>query len=174
VVNDLAMDAVEGVAPEAAAAEAAPEADAVAAEAVESSPAADDKPAEPEFDEVWFPGGRRPDNPRHSRPNRRPQQQVDGAAPAEGEKRERHHRPRRDNAGEDREARPPRPEGKDRGPRRDGGGRPNGGGGNGKNKPWEGKPRQERTFEDRPRREKAFDPDSPFAALAALRNPKSE
>jgi ATP-dependent RNA helicase SUPV3L1/SUV3 len=167
------MDAVEGVPPqpEVVVAEAAEAAHVDTAAADLGAPApGEEKPAEPEFDEIWFPGGRRPDNARHTRPNRRPQQ-ADGAAPtADGEKRERHHRPRRDNAGENREARPPRPEGKDRGPRRDNAR----GNGNGNGKPYEGKPRQERSFEERPRREKAFDPDSPFAALAALRNPKSE
>ena len=44
-------------------------------------------PTEPQFDEVWFPGGRRPDNPRHQgQGNRRPAR-ADGApgeAPADG------------------------------------------------------------------------------------------
>ena len=129
-------------------------------------------PAEPEFDEVWFPGGRRPDNARHQ--NRRPP---------------------RDNAAGDGEARPPRrfhrdsngaappaggdkpqPEGK---PRFDKRPKPFGA----DKKPFEkgkfaGKREREREDwrEHRPRekREVALDPDSPWAALAALRNPKPE
>ncbi|HQZ11628.1 MAG TPA: helicase-related protein [Devosia sp.] len=182
VINVEAMDAVEGVTPQpevvaAEAAEAAHVSDATA-DLGSPAPTGGESPVEPEFDEIWSPAGRRPDNARHARPNRRPQPADGAPAAPEGEKRERHHRPRRDAVGEvqGREARPPRPDAKDRGPRRDGG-RPNGNGNaNAGAKPWEAKPRQERSFEDRPRREKrdTFDPDSPFAALAALRNPKSE
>ena len=127
------------------------------------------EPAEPEFDEVWFPAGRRPDNRRH---NPRHANAAPGAEGGEGQA-----NGRRENAG----FRKPRFEKGQRfeGPR--GGDRPNG-----------GAPREERRFDkprkfdnagkggksfDRPQREKrepAFDPDSPFAALLALKNPKSE
>lgn len=86
-------------------------------------------PAEPEFDEVWFPGGKRPER------NNRGRQQG----------------------------------------RREGGeGRPNAQGKpfKGKGKPHKG-PREDKRHEQRPpraeRRDKPIDPDSPFAALAALK-----
>ncbi|GGF44842.1 helicase [Youhaiella tibetensis] len=130
--------------------------------AAEAAPA---EPAEPEFDEVWFPAGRRPDNRRHQ--NHR---HANGAGEGEGEA-----RGRRDNGG----GRKPRFEKGQRFDAPRGEGRGNG-------------PREERRFDkprkfdnagkggknfDRPQREKrepAFDPDSPFAALLALKNPKSE
>jgi ATP-dependent RNA helicase SUPV3L1/SUV3 len=195
MTNEAAQDAVEGVAPaappaaeaaavetatadlgapapqapEAAAAEAAPEA--AAAEAAASEAVV----PEPEFDEVWFPGGRRPDNPRHQ--HRRPR---DGEAGAEGGSRP----PRRFN----RDA--PRPDGAaavdgqppQNRPRPD---KPRRAFGEDK-KPFDGKPkfagkkgdrpRNEEWKEHRPREKRAtpLDPDSPWAALAALRNPKPE
>ncbi len=149
------------------------------------APAEETKPAEPEFDEVWFPAGRRPDNPRHGGARNRGQR-ADGAegAAAEGEKSERPQRNFR---------RPDRPEGGDKPadgkparPRCEGrrdGQRPGNGGG----KPFEnkgGKPggkRFDKPREDwkehRPREDRkpaVLDPNSPWAALAALRNPKSE
>ncbi len=179
VVNEAAMDAIEGV-PEApvAPAEKAEEAAAVdSATADLGAPAPDGeaKPAEPEFDEIWFPAGRRPENPRH-RPNRPPprqgQAQGEGqpAEGAEGEQRQRRHAKPRNG-----DARPPRTAegGQPRPPRENR--RPNG---NGDSKPYQGKPRsKDRDFEERPpreKRERPFDPDSPFAALAVLRNQKSE
>lgn len=136
--------------------------------AVEAAPA---EPAEPEFDEVWFPAGRRPENRRHHNPRH-----ANGAPAAEGGEGEANGR--RENAG----FRKPRFE---KGQRFDG---PRGG-----ERPAGGAPREERRFDkprkfdnagkgggksfERPQREKrepVFDPDSPFAALAALRNPKSE
>jgi ATP-dependent RNA helicase SUPV3L1/SUV3 len=179
VVNEAAMEAIEGAppAPEATEvkAEEAAHVDTATADLGASAPPAE-TPAEPQFDEVWYPGGRRPDNPRHNRPNnRRPPQSADGAAPAEGtEKRERNVRrpPRGDHQrkgnGEAREARGPRPDvAADGKPRRDN--RPNGNG-----KPFDKPRREPRDFEDRPRKRDTYDPDSPFAALAALRNPKPE
>ena len=50
--------------------------------AAPATPTEETKPAEPEFDEVWFPGGRRPDNPRHQ--NKRPHREhANGAEGAE-------------------------------------------------------------------------------------------
>jgi ATP-dependent RNA helicase SUPV3L1/SUV3 len=166
-------------------AEAAP-AEAEAKPPEDAKPADETKAAEPEFDEVWFPGGRRPDSPRHQ--NRRPAR-ADGAAvegaPAEGARLPR--RFNRDNAA-------PRPDGdKPQGDRPQGDRPPHHGKPRFDNakarkpfgedrKPFEGKPKfagkrdQGDWKEHRPRekREVALDPDSPWAALAALRNPKAE
>ena len=131
----------EGAVPDAAPAEAAAE------------PAT---PAEPEFDEVWFPGRRNNDQRRHE-PRGRREAEGDGQG-------RRNERPR--NGAQKGQRRP-------EGAERPQGGRPN------------GRPRDEdrRTRPDknerpagRPQREErkvVFDPDSPFAALAALRG-KSE
>jgi ATP-dependent RNA helicase SUPV3L1/SUV3 len=165
--EDVAAVAVEGASSTGEGASSTGE-DAVA-EAVE--PAAT---AEPEFDEVWFPGGRRPENPRHEnrRPHRRPHAAAapggepvasepaatDGATRPQnfkGRQNNGRHRPRPDNrrngaGGEDTaaERRPERvaDKGRDRRPE---------------------PPRNRRP-------EPALDPDSPWAALLALRNPKSE
>jgi len=145
---------------------AAPPADPVpeAAEAAEAAPAdaAPTAPAEPEFDEVWFPGGRRPDHPRHDK-RPRPQRPATGGAP-----------PGADTAanGEGR----PRPF---RRPDRDkpAGGKPFRDGGKEGGKPrFGGKRDREDWKEHRPRekRDVALDPDSPWAALAALRTPKQD
>ncbi len=49
-----------------------------------------DKTAEPEFDEVWFPVGRRPDNPRHEKRQRYQRPATGGAPPGcRGRRRER-------------------------------------------------------------------------------------
>jgi ATP-dependent RNA helicase SUPV3L1/SUV3 len=193
--NSEAAATVEGTAE--APAEAAAEAPAVEAATadlgaapppVETAPAElsaapdeEAKPAEPEFDEVWFPGGRRPDSPRHQ--NKRPHRgdHANGANGAEGADAARPPRRfNRDNttarpeAGADKTAAPatsrprfdnkrPKPFGDDK-------------------KPFEGKKKfaGKRSDEDwkqhRPRekREVTVDPDSPWAALAALRNPKPE
>jgi len=134
---------------EAAPAEPAPiaEAEALAAEA--ETPAA---PAEPEFDEIWSPAGRRPDNRRHES-RRRPE--------GEGQQRPRPSRRRPEGEVQDlSKAQHLNPKAR-----------------------HEGKPRKfdkgqnERPRFDRPReerKEKAFDPDSPFAKLAALRDRKPE
>jgi ATP-dependent RNA helicase SUPV3L1/SUV3 len=172
VVNEAAMDAVEGVvdAPAAPAAAEVAAVDTATADLGAPAPDAEAKPAEPEFDEIWFPAGRRPDNPRH-RPNRPPPRQGQAAEGADGEQRQ----PRRHGKPRNGDARPPRNgDAKDR-PLRENR-RANGNGGD--SKPYQGKPnRKDRDFEDRPPREKRdrpFDPDSPFAALAVLRNQKSE
>jgi len=180
VVNSDAKDSVEGAPPPVEAL-----AEAVEAEMVETATAdlgapppeaGGEKPAEPEYDEVWFPGGRRPDGARHEgkrfarpRPGTGATEATEGAQPEQH--RTRRHGPRPD--GEDRQ----RPAGKGR-PRHEGR-RPNGEDG----KPLEGKPKFagakgfDKGGPSRPPREKrepVFDPDSPFAALAALRNRKPE
>ncbi len=164
----------------------APEAEAASPAAVASPDAA---PAEPEFDEVWFPGGRRPDAPRHQ--HRRPET-TDGVAAPEGAR-----PPRRFN----RERYAPRPgtekpqadaapaaivpaaapvaPPKPRSPRFDAKRpKPFGEERNGRDsKPkFGGKREQSDWKEHRPREERktSVDPDSPWAALLALRNPKSE
>src|SRR5690606_28918228 len=115
------------------------------------------EPAEPEFDEVWFPGGRRPEGKR-----------------TEG----RRHEGRRRPDGEAADARPPRQNQRPQGKRR-----PDANGAEG-NEGKKGRPegrrpdkREDKPRFDRPReerRDKPFDPDSPFAKLAALRNPRPE
>ncbi len=183
VATEAAMDAVEGAAPnDAPAAEPTVEAAQVeTATADLGAPAPEaEKTAEPEFDEVWFPGGRRPENPRHEK-RQRYQRPADAAAPAEGaaaapaEDRPKFRRPDRDKpAGA--------PGGKPFRPRFEGGGsgKP-GGGGDGKPKFGGGGKRNDKPREDwkehRPREDRkpaALDPNSPWAALAALRNPKQE
>jgi ATP-dependent RNA helicase SUPV3L1/SUV3 len=188
-VNAAATGAIEGTNPPDAtpAVETAVVAEAAAdlgapGPAVEA-PAA---PAEPEFDEVWFPAGRRPDNarhenrgenrPRHSRPARTDAPAAAGApATAEGDK----------PAVRQRSFRRPEGDGKPNGRPRFDGPRPNGP--QGDRKPFEnkGKPSGGKRFdkpkddwkEHRPREERkpaAVDPNSPWAALLALRNPKSD
>ncbi|MCD7061277.1 helicase-related protein [Pelagibacterium xiamenense] len=90
-----------------------------------AEPAESTEPAEPEFDEVWFPAGRRPDRNRAARNKRteddaRPQNKAFKGKKANPKHRESDDKPK--------------------------GSRPN-----------------------RPRAEKPIDPDSPFAALAALK-----
>lgn len=203
-VNQAAAVAVEGeqvaaVADEPAQIEAAaadlgasvPGSGAEAAGAADAAPAV---PAEPELDEVWFPAGRRPDNPRHERrgpahgqrhdgqrSGRGQGQQVprtEGAAPADGaagaegtEHKKRFNRPDRpprpseDGKPQGRprfENRGPRPEGDDR-RGFDGKGKPGGKGGKDRDD-W----KQHRPREDR--KPAAVDPNSPWAALLALKN----
>ncbi|HVW93384.1 MAG TPA: helicase-related protein [Devosia sp.] len=190
---------------EAAAAEAAPAgesapaeavpAEAPAAEAVPVEAAADAAPAEPEFEEIWSPAGRRPDH-RHERHEGRGHRRRDAAAapaaaeggPAEAQEPRRHGQNRGRNAEQngrrpDRNEAPrgPRPEGQEgrQGrPRfdREQNGRPDR-----EDRPRGGKPfdkGQQRNFGAKPdkgsRREPAYDPDSPFAALAVLRDRKPE
>ncbi|HWJ88481.1 MAG TPA: helicase-related protein, partial [Pelagibacterium sp.] len=99
-----------------------------------------DAAAEPEYDEVWFPAGRRPERTRPQR-NR--------ANPSRG----------------------PRPDGQDRA-KSPGQGK----GGKGGKPGHHGKgPREDHRSKERPRperRERPIDPDSPFAALAALKTRK--
>ncbi len=144
-----AAPAVEGEIPATTIIEAAPET---------AEPAV---PAEPEFDEVWSPAGRRPDHKRHEH-RRRPEGEGQQARPER--------------------QRPPakrRPEGEvqdfskarhlQNKAKFDGKGR------NDNRRPDSEK--GERARFERPReekREKAFDPDSPFAKLAALRDRKAE
>jgi ATP-dependent RNA helicase SUPV3L1/SUV3 len=140
-----------------------PPADPVATPATE----AEAKPAEPEFDEIWFPAGRRPDNPRHEKRPRFNRPAANGATPAaaEGEAPAREPRPfRRPDRDKAAAGKPPRRFDKS------GDGKPNG-------KPnFNGKRDREDWREHRPRekRDVPLDPDSPWAALAALRNPKPE
>ena len=179
--NEAAVDAVERTAPadSANAEETAHIETATAdlgaapppAEGMAEAAAAALEPAEPEYDEVWSPGGRRPDSPRHQ--NRRPQR--DGA-PAEGEARP-PRRPNRVNGAAAPAAEGGNPPSEAR-PRFDK--RPPKQFGTDK-KPFEkskfgGKREREDWREHRPRekRDVVVDPDSPWAALAALRNPKPE
>jgi ATP-dependent RNA helicase SUPV3L1/SUV3 len=153
---------VEAPAEESPVAEAEVETPAVAEGIVDEAQSAEAAvPAEPEFDEIWFPGGRRHNENNHNgrrQGNRRPEGAEGGEAKTEGRGRPDRSRPK--------------------GPRRPEGERPaaNGNGKSGGN----GRPRnEERQRPDkgdrqdrRPVREErkvAFDPDSPFAALAALR-----
>jgi ATP-dependent RNA helicase SUPV3L1/SUV3 len=186
VATEAAMEAVEGTAPaetapvgesaprvggapaEAEAAAASEAAEVATATADLGAPAPEaDKPSEPEFDEVWFPGGRRSDNARHDKRQRHQRPASGGAPPgadgaaAEGQPaRKQFRRPDRDKA--------------NGGTRRfegNGDGKPDG-------KKFNGKRRDERDDwkQHRPRekRDMPLDPDSPWAALAALRTPKQE
>jgi ATP-dependent RNA helicase SUPV3L1/SUV3 len=118
----------------------------------EAGPVETAAPAEPEFDEVWFPGRQRAEQRRHEgRPRR-------DAAEGEGQQGRRNDRPRQGKG-------PRRPEGAER---------PQGGKPQGKTRDEERRPRPdkpERNDRRPPREERkpVFDPDSPFAALAALR-----
>ncbi|MGV3491228.1 MAG: helicase, partial [Devosia sp.] len=138
--------------------------------AAPAEPVAPAAPAEPEFDEVWFPAGRRPDNPRHHN-NRRgaPQQATDGQ-PAEASERPQRNFRRPDRDGDNKGKRPPRDGDRNGGkPFENKGGKPGGG------KRFD-KPRED-WKEHRPREDRkpaALDPNSPWAALAALRDPKSK
>ncbi len=184
VATEAAMDAVEGTAPAetAPAAEAAPPASEAPAEAAAASEAAEvtmatadlgapapeaDKPSEPEFDEVWFPGGRRSDNARHDK-RQRHQRPAPGGAPAGAD-------------GAAAEGQPPRKQFRRPDRNKANGGNPRfDGHGDGKpgGKKFNGKRRDERDDwkQHRPRekRDVPLDPDSPWAALAALRTPKQE
>ncbi|MFC3703943.1 helicase-related protein [Devosia honganensis] len=133
-------------APESVPVEAAPES--VPAEVADTGEApAEAAEAEPEFDEVWFPGGRRHD----SRPRR--EGDVEGRQGRRSE-RPRHRGPRRPE-GEERPQAGQAANGKGREEER-------------RNKRPEKNARQDRR-PPREDRKPAFDPDSPFAALAALR-----
>ncbi len=154
--------------------EAAPVAETASAEATAEAPAETQAPesaapAEPEFDEVWFPGGRRPDAARgdhRKRFNRPPNGNV-AEATAEGDA-----RPRRFNR-DNKPGGDGKPQGKRFEGRRDGapGGKP----GNGKPQGGKRDKGRDEWKEHRPReqRETRIDPDSPWAALAALKNPKA-
>jgi ATP-dependent RNA helicase SUPV3L1/SUV3 len=139
-------------------------------------------PTEPQFDEVWFPAGRRSDNPRHTR---KPRDGAAGDGAAEGTRPPRRFNrnanggPKPDGAAANeggaaaapRTPRPDRPKhfGADKKPfNAKGNGKPKFGG------------KRDRAGEDwkehRPRekRDLPLDPDSPWAKLAALRNPKPD
>ncbi len=139
----------------------------------DATAATETAPAEPEFDEVWFPGGRRPDNARQG--NRRRGGRPEAAEAAEPAAPRQDRRPERGN-GEQRPARP-RFEGRNgKAPdraneRNDRGGKPFDKGGKRFDKP------REDWKEHRPREDRKpakVDPNSPWAALLALRNPKGE
>ena len=186
-VESAAQLAVEGIAaPEAGTAEAsesavvetaaadlgapAPAAADADAPAAEIAGAAENKPAEPEFDEVWFPGGRRPDNQRNESRTQRPARREGGEAEAAPGGRPPRKFQRPEGGGGKPKDRP-----RDGGKPFEAGGRP---GGKPGDRP-QGK-RFDRPKEDgkdnRPRekRETVIDPNSPWAALAALRNPKQD
>lgn len=142
----LVEPAAESVAPEAAPVEKAA--------ADPADPADPAVPAEPEFDEVWFPGRRNNDQRRHE-PRARKDTEGDG------QQNRRNERPRHNRG-------PRRPEGEGR----PAGARPNGKGrDDARTRPDKGEQKDRRP--QREERKPVFDPDSPFAALAALRG-KSE
>jgi ATP-dependent RNA helicase SUPV3L1/SUV3 len=172
IATEAAMDAVEGAAESVAADTEAAQVETATADLGAPPPDAD-KTAEPEFDEVWFPGGRRPDNPRHEKRQRHQRPPTGGTPPgaeaaapaADGAQPERKpfRRPDRDKT---QNGKPPRrfdngSEGK--------GGKPKFSGkrGGGDREDW-------KQHQPRPKRDTPLDPDSPWAALAALRNPKQE
>lgn len=120
--------------------------------------AAETAPAEPQFDEVWFPGGRRHNDNNHRGRQPRREGDADGQAPGR-----RPDRQRPENRGPRRPAGEPRPEGDAR-PQ---GGKPHH---QGKRRPDKAdRPEREDRRPPREERKPVFDPDSPFAALAALR-----
>lgn len=120
--------------------------------------AAEAAPAEPQFDEVWFPGGRRHNDNNHR--GRQPKREGDADGQAAGRRPDRQ---RPDHRGPRRPAGEPRPEGDAR-PQ---GGKPHH---QGKRRPDKAdRPEREDRRPPREERKPVFDPDSPFAALAALR-----
>ena len=159
---------------EAASASVEPMAEAVAGEVAEALPPVDEgavpdaapaeaAPAEPEFDEVWFPGGRRHNDNNHRGRQAEGRQRREGDA--EGQQGRRNDRPRLNGKG------PRRPEGEvqDLSKARHlqkGKGRPD------NRRPDDQKGERARFQPPRDeRKEKAFDPDSPFAKLMALKSP---
>lgn len=159
----VAAEVVAEAVPDAVVAEETAAATEAAAPAQEASAEADAAPAEPEFDEIWFPGGRRQNEQRRHEPRRRDGANAD--APAR-ERRSDRQRPK----GATRPEGSTRPEGNER-PKNT---RP----ANTRPKAEEGRGRPEKTERNdrrppqREERKVAFDPDSPFAALAALRGKK--
>ncbi|HEY0032169.1 MAG TPA: helicase, partial [Devosia sp.] len=145
-----------------------------APETSETAPAA---AAEPEFDEIWSPAGKRQDNRRHES-RRRPEGEGQSRPPrAERPDRQRPPAVSKRPPGEVQDLTKaqhlnPKPPFEARG--RNDNRRPD--------KPREDRPKFERPQSERPqqirpqveRKEKAFDPDSPFAKLAALRDRKAE
>jgi ATP-dependent RNA helicase SUPV3L1/SUV3 len=166
--------------------------------ALAAAPAEPEKPAEPPMIEVWRPAGRRDrtEAPRHHRPQRPPRRveapkpaeatAADAAAPAPTEataadapradrpprhaKRDHgHERKDGDKPRGERTARPPR-EGQDR-PRREGNDRPRRDGRDGpRREPRSSEPMRFSTEPPKSdKRDRPVDPNSPFAALAALK-----
>ncbi|ODT81929.1 MAG: helicase [Pelagibacterium sp. SCN 64-44] len=151
-VAEIASEVAPAEAPAAEGVEAAAE-DGVAEDAPVAEAEVPATPAEPEFDEIWSPAGRRPDTRRQEN-RRRPE--------GEGQQRQRPQAKRRP-PGEVQDlskAQHLNPKARHEGkPRKF-------------DKPRDDRPRFERPREER--KEKAFDPDSPFAKLAALRDRKPE
>jgi ATP-dependent RNA helicase SUPV3L1/SUV3 len=152
----------------------APAADAAADAAPESAaPAAGEAtPAEPQFDEVWYPVGRRPEGRRPPRRDHRPARapsvatpaaSTNGAGPEPLPEENRRPRPQRG------QGRPRPANGRNR-DREDAEAGPKPARGNGKSNGH----RNDSPRPPRERREPVLDPDSPWAALAALRSPKPE
>jgi ATP-dependent RNA helicase SUPV3L1/SUV3 len=154
---------VAEAAPETVVAEEAAPAAEEAAPATDASAEVEAASAEPEFDEIWFPGGRRQNEQRRHEPRRRDAANAD--APAR-ERRNDRQRPK----GPTRPEGSARPEGAER-PRntRPANTRPKAEEGRGRPEKNE---RNDRRPPQREERKVAFDPDSPFAALAALRGKK--
>jgi ATP-dependent RNA helicase SUPV3L1/SUV3 len=118
------------------------------------------EPQEPQFDEVWFPG-RRNDGPRREHGGRR---HARNGAEAGDDAAAKSGRPDRRHSGDGR----PKPKFNNRRP--DGeGAEQRGDGGHRKDRP---RPERRTDKPVRERREPAFDPDSPFAALMALKTKK--
>ncbi|SEQ30853.1 ATP-dependent RNA helicase SUPV3L1/SUV3 [Devosia sp. YR412] len=170
--NPASTDAVEEQPVEAVTADAVPsvEADIPATTIVEAAaPSAEAEPAvaaEPEFDEVWSPAGKRPDNKRHGENRRRPEGETQAKRP---ERNQRPSAPRRPEGevqdltkARHLQPKPTRPEGR---PARAENRRPDDQKGE--------RARFERPAAE-PRKEKTFDPDSPFAKLLALKAPKGQ
>jgi ATP-dependent RNA helicase SUPV3L1/SUV3 len=124
-------------------------------------------PAEPEFDEIWFPGGRRHNDSNHGGRRADARQRRDSGADGQQPDRRNADRPRQSKA-------PRRPEGEvqDLSKARHlqkGKGRPD------NRRPDDQKGERARFQPPREeRKEKAFDPDSPFAKLMALKSPNGQ
>ncbi len=144
-------------------------ADAAVADAPPAPEAAAAAPAEPRFDEIWYPGGRSGDRPHHERRPRRAEPGGEGEAQPRAEGEPRRQKPRgefrpRPEAGGDEARRNDNRRGKDR----HGGARRDDDENDRRGRPQADK-RRPPVEEPRAPREKPFDPDSPFAALAILK-----
>ena len=143
--------------------------------AVDAAPEAeaDAAAAEPQFDEIWYPGGRGGERPHRERRPRRPEAEGEagGERPARGDHHPRHGHGQGHGQGQGhghggpRKDRDNRPDARGEGEHRD----------NRKGKSFD-KPRNSKPRPDapRPRADKPFDPDSPFAALAVLKERDSK
>lgn len=164
--NPASVDAVDAAPVEAVATEepVVVEAAIPATTIDEAAPVAEAAPAEPEFDEIWSPAGKRQDNRRHES-RRRPEGEVQQARPPRQDRQRPQAKRRPEGEKQDLSKaqhlnpKPQRPEGR-----------------NDNRRPDAEKGRAARF--DRPaaepRKEKAFDPDSPFAKLMALKAPKGQ